>query len=50
MQNEQINNNHTKYRILVSLAKEKAQPSSHLVILLQNHPHILSVMVVNHYT
>jgi hypothetical protein len=47
--NEQINKNHTKYGILVSLAKEKAQPSSHLVILLQNHPRIVSVMVYHHH-
>jgi hypothetical protein len=59
MHNEQINRNHTNYGILVSLAKEKGQPSSHMVILLQKHPHIVSVivyhqhrlvMVVDHYT
>jgi hypothetical protein len=44
----QINKNHTKYGILVSLAKEKAQPSTHMVILLQKHPHIVSVMVYHH--
>jgi len=49
MHNEQINKNHTTYRILVSLAKEKAQPSSHLVILFQNHPHIVSIMVYHHH-
>jgi hypothetical protein len=31
MHNEQINKYRTKYEILVSLAKEKAQSSSHMV-------------------
>jgi hypothetical protein len=46
--NEQINKDHAKHGILVSLAKEKAQPSSHMLILLQKHPPIVSVMVYHH--
>jgi hypothetical protein len=34
MHNEQINKDQTKYGNLVSLAKEKAQPSSQIVIFL----------------
>jgi hypothetical protein len=49
MHNEQINKYKTNYGSLVSLAKEKAQPSSHMVILLQKHPHIVSVMVYHHH-
>ncbi len=49
MHHEQINKNHTKYGNLVSFAKEKAQPSSHMVILFQKHPHIVSVMGYHHY-
>jgi hypothetical protein len=48
MHNEQINKDHTKHGILVSLAKAKAEPSSHMVILLQKHPHIVSVMLYHH--
>jgi hypothetical protein len=46
MHHEQINKHHTKYGILVSLANEEAQTSTHMVVSLQKHPHI----VVDHYT
>jgi hypothetical protein len=49
MHHEQINKDHTKYGNLVSFAKEKARPSSHIMILLQKHPHIVSVMGYHHY-
>jgi hypothetical protein len=37
----QINKHHTKYGISVSLANEKAQTSTHMVVSLQKHPHIV---------
>jgi len=37
----QINKHHTKSGILVSLANEKAQTSTHMVVSLQKHPHIV---------
>ncbi len=37
----QINNHHTKYGILVSLANEKAQTSTHMVVSLQKHANIV---------
>jgi hypothetical protein len=49
MHNKQINKDHTKHGILVTLTKEKAQPSSHMLILLQKHPHFVSVMVYHHH-
>jgi hypothetical protein len=45
MHHEQILNDHTKYGILPSLANEKAQISSHMVVSLQKQPHIVNVII-----
>jgi len=45
MHHEQINKHYTKYGILVSSANEKAQTSSHMVVSLQKHPHIVNVVI-----
>jgi hypothetical protein len=36
---------HAKYGILVSFPNEKAQTSSHMVVSLQKHPHIVRVVI-----
>jgi hypothetical protein len=45
MHHEQIHKDHTNHGILVSLANEKAQISSHIVVSLQKNPHIVSVII-----
>jgi hypothetical protein len=45
MHHEHFNKHHTKYGILVSLANEKAQSSTCMVVSLQKHPHIVSVVI-----
>jgi hypothetical protein len=36
---------HTKYGILVGFPNEKAQTSSHMVVSLEKHPHIVSLVI-----
>jgi hypothetical protein len=45
MHHKQINKHHTKYGILEILAYEKAQTSTHMVVSLHKHPHIVSVVI-----
>jgi hypothetical protein len=45
MHQEQTNKHQTKYGILVSLANEKTQTSTHILVSLQKHPHIVSVVI-----
>ncbi len=45
MHHKQINKHHTKYGIVEILAYEKAQTSTHMVVSLHKHPHIVSVVI-----